>query len=100
MDLPNTEVRKLITRIHLSNRGQSVDTFEIARIATATRGFSGAEIEQSVVAALYAAHAQQKSLDTGHILDEIQRTKPLSIVMSEKIEILRRWADGRTLPCD
>lgn len=100
VDLPNTEVRKLITRIHLANRGQSVDTFDIARIATATRGFSGAEIEQAVVAALYAVHAQQKSLDTGHILDEIQRTKPLSVVMSEKIEILRRWADGRTVPCD
>jgi len=100
VDLPNTEVRKLITRIHLSNRGQSVDTFDIARIATATRGFSGAEIEQAVVAALYAAHAQQKSLDTGHILEEIQRTKPLSVVMSEKIEILRRWADSRTVPCD
>lgn len=53
-----------------------------------------------VVAALYAAHAQKKSLNTGHILGEIQRTKPLSVVMAEKIALLRRCAEGKTVACD
>ena len=100
VDLPNPRVRELIAEIHLKNRGQQIDTFDLTRIATATKAFSGAEIEQAVVSALYAAHAQQKPLTTAHVLDEIQRTKPLSVVMAEKIAILRRWADGRTVACD
>ena len=49
---------------------------------------------------LSAAHAQKKSLTTEHVLAEIQRTKPLSVVMAEKIALLRRWAEGRTVACD
>ena len=100
VDLPNAAIRNLIAGIHLTKRGQAADLFDLARIATATHGFSGAEIEQAVVAALYAAHAQKKSLNTAHILAEIQRTKPLSVVMAEKIAHLRRWAEGRTVACD
>ena len=100
VDLPNTAIRNLIAEIHLTNRGQPADSFDLAQIAAASRGFSGAEIEQAVVAALYAAHAQKKSLTTEHVLAEIQRTKPLSVVMAEKIALLRRWAEGRTVACD
>ena len=63
-------------------------------------GFSGAEIEQAVVAALYAAHAKKQPLDTGHIQTEIEQTKPLSVVLSERISVLRQWAAGRTVSCD
>jgi SpoVK/Ycf46/Vps4 family AAA+-type ATPase len=100
VDLPHAGIREKIISIHLANRGQSTAAFDLAAIATAANGFSGAEIEQSIVASLYAAHAQGKSLHTTHILDEIQRTKPLSVVMAEKIDVLRRWADGRTVACD
>jgi len=100
VDLPNADIRKLIAEIHLANRGQQVDTFDLAKIASATKGFSGAEIEQAVVAALYAAHAQKKTLTTAHVLAEIRGTKPLSVVMAEKIALLRRWAKGRTVACD
>ena len=100
VDLPNSDVRKLIAEIHLKSRGQQIDAFDLTQIAKATKDFSGAEIEQAVVSALYAAHAQKKSLTTAHVLAEIQRTKPLSVVMAEKIAILRRWAAGRTVACD
>ena len=100
VDLPNSGIREIIAEIHLKNRGQQVDLFDLAQIATATEGFSGAEIEQAIVSALYAAHAQKKPLATAHVLAEIVRTKPLSVVMAEKIELLRRWADGRTVACD
>jgi SpoVK/Ycf46/Vps4 family AAA+-type ATPase len=100
VDLPNSGIRELIAEIHLKNRGQQLDLFDLAQIATATEGFSGAEIEQAIVSALYAAHAQKKSLATAHVLAEIVRTKPLSVVMAEKIELLRRWANGRTVACD
>ena len=100
VDLPDAGIRELIAAIHLQNRGQQVDDFDLAQIAAATNGFSGAEIEQAVVSALYAAHAQKKSLDTALVLAEIQRTKPLSVVMAERVALLRRWAEGRTVACD
>ncbi len=100
VDLPNPGVREIIAKIHLKNRGQQADSFDLAQIAAAAKGFSGAEIEQAIVSALYAAHAQKKSLATEHLLAEIQQAKPLSVVMAERIAILRRWAEGRTVACD
>jgi SpoVK/Ycf46/Vps4 family AAA+-type ATPase len=100
VDLPKEEIRKSILEIHLRNRSQSLERFDLAKVAAAADGFSGAEIEQAIVSALYAAHAQKCELSTEHLLAEIQRTRPLAVVMAEKIELLRRWADGRTVSCD
>ncbi|MFQ6007034.1 MAG: AAA family ATPase [Woeseia sp.] len=100
VDLPGLEIRKSILEIHLANRGQSAADFDLGTLAAAMHGFSGAEIEQAVVSALYAAHAGKSDLATAHILSEIQRTQPLSVVMAEKIETLRHWAAGRTVACD
>jgi SpoVK/Ycf46/Vps4 family AAA+-type ATPase len=100
VDLPRGKNRRLILAIHLTNRGHSIDGFDLDQLAVATRGFSGAELEQAVVSALYAAHAQQVSLSTKHIMAEVKRTRPLSVVMAEKIAILRQWASGRTVSCD
>lgn len=100
VDLPNVDVRTSILAIHLSSRDQRVRHFDIDAIARAAEGFSGAEIEQAVVAALYTAHAQGKALSTEHILGEVQQTKPLSVVMREQIHTLRTWAEGRTVACD
>ncbi|MCG8535980.1 MAG: ATPase, partial [Pseudomonadales bacterium] len=60
-------------------------------------GFSGAEIEQVVVAGLYRCQAEEADLDTQHLLQEIASTQPLAVVMGEKIEQLRLWAEGRTV---
>ena len=53
-----------------------------------------------MVSALYAAHAKRQPLATEHILEEIRQTRPLSVVMKEKIATMRDWASGRTVPCD
>jgi SpoVK/Ycf46/Vps4 family AAA+-type ATPase len=100
VDLPTAEIRASILAIHLSNRDQPLGNFDITRLATAMEGFSGAEIEQAVVAALYAAHAIKQALNSEHIEVEIEQTKPLSVVLSEKISVLRNWAAGRTVSCD
>jgi len=63
-------------------------------------GFSGAEIEQAVVSALYEAHAQQQPLDQPLLLAEIGRTRPLSTVMAERVAALREWAAERTVPAN
>jgi hypothetical protein len=100
VDLPDPEVRASILAIHLTNRDQPLSNFDVEKLALAMEGFSGAEIEQAVVSALYAAHAAGRPLDTTYILNEVAQTKPLSIVMQERIAALREWAAGRTVACD
>ncbi len=100
VDLPTPEIRASILAIHLSSRDQPLGNFDIKGLAAAMEGFSGAEIEQAVVAALYAAHAKKQPLNSGHIALEIEQTKPLSVVLREKISVMREWAAGRTVSCD
>jgi len=100
VDLPDEEVRGAILSIHLANRDQALANFDVKGLAKEMQGFSGAEIEQAIVSALYAAHAKGQPLATAHIREEIGLTRPLSVVMREKIALMRDWAAGRTVPCD
>lgn len=97
VDLPDAKTRASILHIHLSNRGHDPKQFDLPALMQNSDGFSGAEIEQAIVSALYAAHAAGESLETSHILEELKRTRPLSIVMGEKIAELRNWAASRTV---
>jgi SpoVK/Ycf46/Vps4 family AAA+-type ATPase len=97
VDLPGAGVRRQIFDIHLSKRGLSPENFDLDALAKRSEGFSGAEIEQAVVASLYLAREQQSTLDTEHLLTELNLTRPLSIVMAEPLDALRRWARDRTV---
>ena len=100
VDLPSQYVRASIFAIHLTKRSLGVRNFDLDALAARSEGFSGAEIEQAIVAALYTAHAKNESLATQHILNEVGATRPLSVVMSEQIAGLRAWAAERTVPAD
>ena len=69
-------------------------------LAARCEGFSGAELEQAVVSALYTAHANKQPVNATVIAAELDATKPLSVVMGEKIAELREWARERTVPAD
>lgn len=99
VDLPDRDTREEILRIHLANRDQDPGRLDLGPVAAATEGFSGAELEQIVVSALYAAHAQDATLTTELLQAEANATRPLSVVMDDKIAALRLWAEGRTVPC-
>ncbi len=98
VDLPDAEVRRTIFEIHLGKRGLDLAEFDLDALATRAEGFSGAEIEQAVASARYLAREKGEGLSTEHLLEEIARTRPLSVVMSEKIHGLRAWAEDRTVP--
>jgi len=98
VDLPGAAARAEIFRIHLQRRKQPAAGFELAALAAASEGFSGAEIEQAVVSGLYEAAALSQPLTTALLQEELARTRSLSVVMAEKIEALRAWAQGRTVP--
>ncbi len=100
VDLPSPDTRVELLHLHLVRRQLQPDLFALPALAAASDGFSGAEIEQAVVAGLYAAHAEQKPLDTELLMAEIRNTKPLSVLMAEQVQSLRHWAHERTVPAD
>jgi SpoVK/Ycf46/Vps4 family AAA+-type ATPase len=100
VDLPSPEVRREIFEIHLRRRNLAPSRFDLASLADVSEGFTGAEIEQAIVSSLYTANAREQGLDTDHLLEELENTSPLSVVMAEKIQWLRNWAADRTVSAD
>lgn len=98
VDLPDKTSRQDIFSIHLGKRHCLPEQFDLPVLADAAEGFSGSEIEQAIVAALYRAAADDVSLNTDILLTEITSTSPLSVVMAENIARLRHWAQERTIP--
>jgi len=95
IDLPSQEERKQIFKIHLQKRKRNPDDFDVDRLAEATPGFSGAEIEACVVEALYDAFDEKRELTTESIIAAAHHTVPLAMTMRERIEDLRAWAATR-----
>ncbi len=100
IDLPGTGARREIFRIQLERRERDAELFDLDTLAGASQGFSGAEIEQAVVGALYLAFTDASRLTTDHIVTELVGTRPLSVTMAEKVAALREWAEERTVPAD
>jgi SpoVK/Ycf46/Vps4 family AAA+-type ATPase len=100
VDLPDADTRTDILRIHLRRRGQEPAAFRLDLVTTATHGFSGAEVEQVIVSALYTAFSESTNLTTEHMLREAAATKPLAVMMAETIAALREWARERTVPAN
>ena len=98
LDLPDARAREAIIRIHLKHRQLDPAQFDVSKLARAGAGFSGAELEQALVSAMYAAIDSDSAPDTRKYLAELAATRPLSVVMAEKMGALRAWAAGRTVP--
>ncbi len=98
VDLPDAGIRAEIFRLHLERRRIRWEGFELSRLADASEGFSGAEIEQAIVAAMYDARAADAAVEQEHVLAALAATRPLSVLMAEQVESLRAWAKGRTVP--
>jgi ATPase family associated with various cellular activities (AAA) len=100
VDLPDDASRAAILAIHARKRAVSLSPQEVLALAKRSAGFSGAELEQAIVAALYSARAQGHPVTAVSIAQELQATRPLSVVMAEKIEALREWARDRTVAAE
>lgn len=100
IDLPDAATRAEIFTLHLDRRKLPRDGINLSALAAASQGFSGAEIEQVIVSAQYAAHAVQATLDTQLLMQAIGDTRPLSLLMAEQVQALRDWALPRTVPAD
>jgi SpoVK/Ycf46/Vps4 family AAA+-type ATPase len=102
VDLPSVEVRAAILDIHLKKRGLQPAQFDLSLLAEISDGFSGAELEQAIVSAWHSvkSEAHEKGMNTEVLMNEIQRTQPLSVTMSERMDGLRNWAEGRAVSAD
>jgi SpoVK/Ycf46/Vps4 family AAA+-type ATPase len=95
VDLPVEEERAAIFKIHLSRRNRPPEKFDLTALVAQSNNFSGAEIEQAIISALFDAFSVQAELTTAHVLEALRQTVPLSKTMDEQISRLRAWADGR-----
>jgi SpoVK/Ycf46/Vps4 family AAA+-type ATPase len=100
VDLPNAEIREALFALHLKKRGRDATGFDLAKLAAASEGFSGAEIEQAIVSALYSAFSAKQQLSTEILITEIQSTQPLSVTRAEEVQSIRNWAKTRAVAAD
>lgn len=100
VDLPNADIRRQIFTIHLEKRDVNPAQIDLDRLAAEAEGFSGSEIEQAVVSAIYSGYGSGMPVTTDVLVGEIHATRPLSVVMDTRIRQLRQWAEGRTVPVD
>ena len=98
VDLPNEEERKEIFKIHLSKRRRDIERFDFDQLTKVCEGFSGAEIEQGLISAMYEAFAQGREFNQLDIIAAIRATLPLSKTMNEQVTALRDWARQRARP--
>jgi SpoVK/Ycf46/Vps4 family AAA+-type ATPase len=95
VDLPTPTERQEILGIHLRKRDRDPEDFDLAQVAERAEGFSGAELEEAVIAGLYVAFSARRPLTTEDLLGGIEQTVPLSSTMHESVHALRDWAKGR-----
>lgn len=95
VDLPSEAERTDIFRIHLAKRGRDPEKFDLPSLVEASKDFSGAEIEEAIISALYDAFYEKQELATGHVLAGLRQTVPLAKTMAEKVNAQRNWAVGR-----
>jgi ATP-dependent 26S proteasome regulatory subunit len=95
VDLPSEGERIEIFQIHLRKRKRDPEKFDLRALSAASTGFSGAEIEQAIIAALYDAFDAGRDITTEDLLNTIRSSVPLSRTMKEQIDELREWAGQR-----
>jgi AAA+ superfamily predicted ATPase len=100
VDLPGDDAREQIFAIHLKKRARDPKGFDCKALAAASRGYSGAEIEQAVISGLHEAFCSGLGLTTDMVLKGLRGSPPLSVTMAERINALREWAVGRCVPAE
>jgi hypothetical protein len=96
-DLPGPAEREGIMRIHLAKRGLDPAAFDVRGLALACDGFSGAEMEQAVISALYSASGAGEKTASNHVLEQLRLTRPLSVIKAEAVGFIRGWARERNI---
>lgn len=95
VDLPNQGEREEIIDIHIKGFGRDPVNFDMPKLAEMMRGFSGAEIKEAIIAAMYDGFAEGRELVFEDIARNVTDTVPISRTMHDQIKKLRSWAGIR-----
>ena len=105
VDLPTVKEREKIFNVHLKKRIATsdiqhdivADSHVCSNLASLAEGFTGAEIEQAVIAALYDAFYADRGLNLEDLQRNIRDTVPLAVTQREQLTALRSWAEKRAV---
>ena len=92
VDLPDLEGRKEITKISLKEIGVSEEEIDVEKVAEASNGYTGAEIKAAINEANFNSAYDEMDLSTKYILEEIEKTTPISVIRKDSIEEMQKWA--------
>lgn len=98
LDLPKHKERMDIFSIHLQKRNRNPKQFNLQILAEKTDGFSGSEIEEAIVSAMYDSFDENRELESYDIINSISHSVPLSQSMKEVIDDIRSWCKERARP--
>lgn len=98
VDLPNVHERFQIFEIHIQRRKRNPSDFDLFQCAEESEKYSGAELEQVVVEAMFNAFAEKREVNSRDLLRVLRDTVPLAVTMDDRLKELREWARPRTRP--
>jgi len=95
IDLPDVHEREEILKIHLRQRGRDPGNYDVVGLARDTEYFSGSELEQVIIAALYRAFGENREVSNEILTQSVNEVIPLYRTFENKIKSLREWASTR-----
>lgn len=100
IDLPNNEEREKIFEIHLAKHQIDIGQFDMPALLKATEGYTGAEIEQAVIDALYLANSLDKTVDKASLVQALAGITPTSETRRDDINQIRKLREQGFYPAN
>ena len=98
LELPSSQERFSILNLHIQQRRPNLN-LPIQTVVGRTQGFSGAELEQTVIEAMHKAFAERRELEEYDLILAASQLVPLSRTAKEQLNALKEWASsGRARP--
>ncbi len=98
VDLPNVHERLEILDIHLRRKGRDPERFDLLAVAEETERWSGAELEQLIISAMFLSFSADRELAQEDLVRVAKETVPLAVTMDDRLKELREWARPRARP--
>ena len=98
IDLPNVHERLEILEIHVRRRKRDPERYDLLAISEETERYSGAELEQLVISAMFRSFHADRELLQEDLVRVARETIPLAVTMDDRLKELREWARPRARP--